>query len=216
MSSYSEIQLPDLRVGQWTRLGGDALLGDEVTESLLAGVADQAREAARAQGYAVGWAEGRRTAAEEAAEDADRRATIHAANEARRDAEHAAAMEALAVAAEGVRSVLDGLAARIEDQATGLALAVVTELVGHAAATATPAEVVARVLRVLPSAPVGRVRLHPSVVSSEAAAELADRGLLLVADAGLGPADAMVETDAGTVTDLRIDEAMARLREVLS
>lgn len=220
MSSLSEAAvsippLPDLRVGQWTRLGGDAVLGDRVTESLLAGVAAEARDAARAQGYAVGWAEGRRTAAAEATEDAARRATIHAANEARRDAEHRAALEALGRAAEDVRSTLDALAAAIEDQTTDLALALVAELIGHAAAQATPAEVVARVLRVLPAVPVGRVHLHPSICDSAAVADLADRGLSIIPNATLDRADALVETDEGSVTDLRIADAMTRVREVL-
>ncbi|GAA4810449.1 FliH/SctL family protein [Nocardioides caeni] len=208
--------LPELRVGTWTRRGGDTLLGDEVTESLLAGVAAETRDAARAQGYAVGWAEGRRAAAEEAAEEASRRASVHAAAEARHELEHRAALDALATAARDVRGLLDGLAAAVEHQATDLALALVTELVGQAVAIATPADVVARVLQVLPPAPVATVRLHPSVAAAAAAADLADRGLVVVADARLDRADALVETDSGAVTDLRIAEAMARVREVLS
>ena len=41
------------------------------------------------------------------------------------------------------------------------------------------------------------------------------QGLDVVPDPGLGSADAVVEAADGAVTDLRIREAMARVREVL-
>lgn len=208
--------LPELRVGQWTRLGGRTVLGDAVTESLLGGIAADARDAARAQGYAVGWAEGRRAAAVEAQDAEQRRAAIHAEAEVRREAEHRAAVDALARAAEDVRRQLHGLVTSIEEQAAGLAWAVTAEVVGHAVRTLGDADVVARVLQVLPLSPVGRVRLHPSIARSAAVIELTDRGLEVVADPALGPADALVETPDGAVTDLRIDEAMARVREALA
>lgn len=220
MSSSSEapqaLVMPELRVGRWTRLGGESVLGDAVTESLLGGIAAEARDAARAQGYAVGWAEGRRAAAEAAAAEAEERAVVHAADSVRREEEHRAAVEALALAAEQVRATLGDLAAAIEEQASDLAWAVTSELVGHAVLTIDGPGVVARVLQVLPAVPVGRVRLHPSVVSSPAVTTLAERGLEVVADPELGPADALVEAPDGSVTDLRVDEAMARVREVLA
>ncbi|HWJ66561.1 MAG TPA: hypothetical protein VNT31_07785 [Nocardioides sp.] len=214
--SGTGIATPELRVANWTRLGGASVLGDTVTESLLDGLAAKAQEAARAQGYAVGWAEGRRAAAEQAARDEADRAAAHAAAEARRDAEHRAAVDALGDAAGQVRAQLDALARAVEAQAADLALALTAELVDARVAAATPADVVVRVLQVLPATPVGRVRLHPSVVASPAVADLADRGLDVVPDASLGPADALVESPDGSVTDLRVDEAMARVREVLS
>lgn len=207
---------PELRVGNWTRLGGSAVLGDQVTETMLGGLAEKAREAARAQGYAVGWAEGRRTAAEEALREEATRVAAHAAAETRRDAEHRAAVDALGRAAEQVRGLLDGLAAAVEAQASELALALTAEVLGIRAATATGPDVVARVLQVLPAAPVGTVRLHPSVVADPAVRDLAERGLAVLADPALGRADALVESPDGSVTDLRVDEAMARVREVLS
>ncbi|WP_435768370.1 hypothetical protein [Nocardioides sp. SYSU DS0651] len=210
------LETPELRVGQWTRLGGRSVLGDAVTESLLAGIAAEARDAARAQGYAVGWAEGRRAAAEAAAEEEARRAAVHAEAEARREAEHRAAVDLLGRAGEEVRSLLAQLAARIEDQAAAVAWAVTREVVGHAAAGLPPADVVARVLQVLPATPVARVRLHPSVAGDAAVRELGDRGLEIVADASLDPTDALVEGTDGSVTDLRVSEALERVREVLS
>ena len=58
MSSSSEAPVahPELRVGNWTRLGGSTVLGDQVTESMLDVLAERTRDAARAQGYATGWA----------------------------------------------------------------------------------------------------------------------------------------------------------------
>ncbi|GAA3531212.1 FliH/SctL family protein [Nocardioides daeguensis] len=207
--------LPELRVGTWTRLGSDSVLGDQVTESLLDGIATQARDAARAQGYAVGWAQGRRTADQQAAVEEAKRAVIHAEAEARREAEHRAALDALGQAAEQVRGLLDDLARSVEAQATDLAWALTTAVVGAQVAHLGPQDVVTRVLQVLPPTPVGRLRLHPSAAASPAAQDLAERGLEVVADASLGPIDAMVEGTDGSVVDLRIDEAMSRVREVL-
>lgn len=208
--------LPELRAGRWTRLGGQSVLGDAITESLLDGIASEARDAAKAQGYAVGWAAGRRAAAEQAAADAAARAARQAEDEARRADEHRAAVEALARAAEQVRGLLGDLAASVESQATELALALTAELVGIRVADMEPADVVARVLQVLPAAPVGRVRLHPSLISAEAVQDLLARGLDVVTDPSLGPADALVESTDGAIVDLRIDEAMARVRQVLA
>jgi flagellar assembly protein FliH len=216
MSSFSEIELPELRVGTWTRLGGDSVLGDRVTESLLDGIAAEARDAARAQGYAVGWAQGRRTAAEQAAVEEAKRAAIHAEAETRREVEHRAALDALGQAAEQVRGLLDDLARAVEDQATDLAWSLTTTLIGAQVTRLGPKDVVTRVLQVLPPGPVGRVRLHPSAAASPAAQELVDRGLEVVADPTLGSIDALVEGADGSVVDLRVREAMARVREVLS
>ncbi|GAA1540794.1 hypothetical protein [Nocardioides humi] len=216
MSSSSELRLPELRVGTWTRLGSGSVLGDEVTESLLDGIATQTRDAARAQGYAVGWAEGRRTAAERAAVEETERAAVHAEAEARREAEHRAALDALGRAAEEVRGLLDELARAVEDQAVDLAWSLTTTLIGAQVARLGPKDVVARVLQVLPPGAVGRVRLHPSAASSAAAQDLVDRGLEVVADPALGSVDALVEGVDGSVVDLRVREAMARVREVLS
>lgn len=216
-ADLARLEIPELRIGEWTRLGGRAVLGDAVTESVLGGIAAEARSAAQARGYAAGWAEGRRAAAAAAVDEEAARSAAAAAQEVRREAEHRAAVDALGRAAEEVRGLLDGLTAAIEQQVTELAWALATEVVGAAVSTLGPADVVARVLQVLPPAPVGRVRLHPGVVSSmsPALAELTSRGLELVPDPLLGPGDALVETPDGGVTDLRIDEAMARVREVL-
>lgn len=224
MSSSSEpvgtvgaqaLAMPELRTGEWTRLGGSSVLGDSVTEAVLGGLAERARAAARAQGYAVGWAQGRRDAAAQAAEQARALAEQNAAAQARRDEEHAHAVQALGEAAEQLRGMLGSLADELEAQGTDLAWALVEEIVGREVAAGGGADVVRRVLRVLPAADVATVRLHPDVATAEVAAALVDRGLHVVPDPALDPADALVESD-GAVVDLRIDAALARVREVLS
>jgi flagellar assembly protein FliH len=200
------------------------VLGDTATESLLGDLAARTRDAAQAQGYAIGWAEGRRAAAARAAAVAAQAAQARAAEDVVRRREHAEAIEALARAAEQVRGLLGELTQAIEAQAAGLALALTEELVGHAVRSADPADVVRRVLAVLPDAPVApvtpvatvapvaTVRLHPAVAA--AARDLTERGVVVTADPELDRADALVEAE-GAVVDLRVGEAMARLREVL-
>jgi flagellar assembly protein FliH len=213
-SDASALPLPELRIGAWTRYGGTTVLGDGITESLLGGIAEEAREAARSQGYSVGWAEGRRAAAQQAAVEQAARAARDAEAEARREAEHRAALAALGEAAEQVRGLLGELAHAVEAQATDLAWSLTTTLLGLQVDRMGPQDVVSRVLQVLPPAPIGTVRLHPAVAASDAARDLVDRGLEVVADAALDSADAVVEGSDGSVVDLRIGEAMARVREV--
>jgi flagellar assembly protein FliH len=214
MSSFSEIALPELRHGEWTRRGGSAVLGDDAAEGLLAELARTTRAAARAQGYAVGWAEGMQQAADRMAAAAARVAQRRTAEDDVRRSEHAAALDALGRAAEQVRGLLGDLAGAIEQQASELAFALTRELVGHEVRGATGSEVVARVLAVLPGRPVATVRLHPSVAGDAAAQDLVERGVEVVADPHLDRADALVESD-GAVVDLRIAEALERVREVL-
>lgn len=206
------LTMPELRSGRWTRLGDRAVLGDAVTEELLDGLAESTRRAARAEGYAVGWAEGRREA-----EAASRAAVASAADEAhraeaRREAEHAAAMAALTGAAALLRERVEEVCRAVDGQATDLVLELTRELVGHAATDAAE-HVVRRVVGLLPDHPVVRVRLHPDVAAT--ADDLRDQGVAVVADAGLGPADALVEAD-DHVVDLRVETALARLREALA
>ncbi len=59
------------------------------------------------------------------------------------------------------------------------------------------------------------VRLAPHVASHPDVAALSAQGITVVADAGLEPHDALLETTAEAV-DLRISTALARVREALS
>jgi len=226
MSSLSEARagnvppqpadIPDLRTGDWTRLGGSRVLGDDATENALGALAERARRAARAQGYAVGWAEGRREAGARAEEAAAAAAELARRAEEQREAEHRAVIEALTLAADELRAAIAEVCARVGDQATELALAVTEELVGRelCAAADPGVDVVRRVLAVVPEGSSPQVRLHPSIGSSPALADLADRGLVVVPDPEIEPHDAVVETD-DLVIDLRIPAALDRLRAVL-
>jgi flagellar assembly protein FliH len=215
VGDVSALPTPELRTGVWTRHGDANLLGDPVAESLLGEVATAARAAAEAQGYAVGWAQGRREAEAEARRVAEEVAGRHAEAEARREAEHAEAMVALARAADEVHGRLGGMCARVEERATDLAWALVEELVGREVSVATSADVVRRVLRLLPPGIVATVRMHPDIAAGAAAVELEELGLKVVADATLARADALVAYD-GTVIDLRVDSALERVREALA
>jgi flagellar assembly protein FliH len=204
---------PDLRTGTWTRLGEGAVVGDHLTELALGRIAERARAAAEAQGYAVGWSTGSRDAAERAVLDraAHERAALE--TETRRAAEHAAAMAALRAAVEELHAESSALRARLEAQATELALAVTEAVLGAGAAASVPADVVARVLEVLPVGPAVRLRVHPTVART-ASADLPE-SVDVVADPSLGTADALVEL-ADHVVDLRVDEAYRRVREALT
>jgi flagellar assembly protein FliH len=222
MSSSSSplvpLAMPELRTGEWTRLGGRRVLGDAVTEETLSTLAESTRVAARSQGYAVGWADGQRAAREATRLEAEAAATARADAEARREAEHRSAVAALELAATRVHDTITALTAAVEDQASTLAWELTRELVGHELRSTTGADVVRRALQLLPTEPVVRVHLHPDQLADLAArdlAELADRGATAVADPTLAWGDALVEAD-DHVVDLRIGTALERVREVLS
>lgn len=216
MSSSTEpvvLPLKELRPAHWTRLGQGSVQGDQVTEQLLDRLAESTRTAARSQGYAVGWAEGRREA------EAASRTTVVAvetaavAEEQRREAEHRAALAALEAATEQLRTRFEETCRAVEARAADLALELTGVLVGEAAAEAG-SHAVGRALAALPAESGVRVRLHPDVAATAAGA-LRERGVTVLPDETLSHADAVVETDT-EVVDLRVDTALARLREVLS
>src|SRR5205085_2710844 len=127
--------------------------------------------------------------------------------EAQRAAEHAAAVEALESAAHQLRQAVAGICATIEEQASGLALALTATLVGHEVSAGT-VDVVRRVLDLMPAEPVARVTLNPADLAGADA--LVDAGVVVVADPELGRCDALVEAD-DHVLDLRLDTAMNRI-----
>jgi flagellar assembly protein FliH len=213
LGDLDTLPTPELRSGAWTSHG------DQVTESLLAQVAGEARATAQAQGYSVGWAQGRRAAEAAATEQAEavalEVATRNAEAEARREAEHAEALATLAKAADEVRGLLAGVVTRVEEQATTLAWELTSILVEREVAVADSQDVVRRVLLSLPGDGLATVRLHPAVASSEAANQLRENGLTVVGDFSLERGDALVEAD-GSIADLRISEALERVRQVLA
>jgi flagellar assembly protein FliH len=211
------LDAPELRSGEWTRFGPASLLGDETTESAVSTLVEDARAAARSQGYAVGWAEGRREAAAEATL-ATRARDREVADERRRWAtRQETAIAALQQAAAGLARLSDETQARVQTQAIELARELTEIMVGHELRSSpdNSADVVARVLAACPADRPFVVRLHPEVVDSAAAHALPASGVRVVSDAGLDPADAVVELD-GQILDLRLRSALDRIREVLS
>lgn len=186
-----------------------------LAQTLLGTLAADAREEGYQQGFVLGRAEARAEVEAAAAAEAARARSARLAAEQRQAQEHAAGVAALESAAVQVRDLLQELTARIEAQATDLAFALVDTIMAREAAAATPADVVRRVLQVLPATTTATVRLHPSIVSTGVVQDLLTLGLAVVADETLEPADALVESD-GSVVDLRISAAMARVREVLA
>ncbi|MCW2848616.1 MAG: hypothetical protein JWR90_2590 [Marmoricola sp.] len=208
------VQTPDLRAGTWTRLGSNAGLGDLATEDTLSALAERTRATAEAQGFAIGWAKGVREAQAAEQLSSTERAARDGRERARREAEHAAAVAALQEAAAGMHEATSELSRRLGEQAAGLAVAVTAEVLGRRAEEQTPADVVRRALDVLPedAAPV-TLRLSPTVAQHALAAGL-PASVNVVADPSLSPADAVVEL-ADHVLDLRVDRALARVREAL-
>lgn len=216
-SAVRAASTPELRTGAWTRFGSGAVLGDEVTEGTLDGLAETARRAARSQGYAVGWAEGRREAAEVARQAAERREADRLAEDRRREAEHQQALAGLRQAAAQLAAATAAVEQQVHDQALALARELTEVLVGHELRTSPDrvGDVVRRVLAErLDDRPV-TARLRPGLLDREATAELAAAGVRVVEDDRLDPDDALVEVD-GSVIDLRIARRVERVREVLS
>lgn len=216
-ASATAVLGPELRSGTWTRFGAATVLGDAVTEDALSALAASTRTAAQAQGYAVGWAEGRRAAAQEAAHVAQQQAELAADAEARREAEHAAALHRLEAATRALEDAVAGAARAVEDRALTLARELTTLLVGHEL-RCTPdsgSDAVRRALVLVAAEPACRVRLHPLDAGSDAAAALTAQGLQVVPDAALDAGDVVVETDGG-VLDGRVSAALARVRDVLT
>jgi flagellar assembly protein FliH len=208
LASVTPLPVPELRPRErphrWhPALGGPgpALAGP--------GAADRARDDARAQGYAVGWAQGLREARDLV------RAEAEEARQAER-AEHDAALRGLAAAVETSQQRLAAACAAVEVGAARLAMDVVEVLLDRELrALVDPGEqAVARALALAPEQ-TAVVRLAPDAVTAEASAELAARGLRLVADPALGAADVVVDL-GDSVVDARLSTALDRLREVLS
>jgi flagellar assembly protein FliH len=216
-AAFTPLPTPELRSGNLTRFGSAGVLGDSVTELALSGLVEDARVAARSQGYAVGWGEGRRAAAGEAALARRSAEEEHAAEGALWAARQDEAVRALTRAAQELARATEEAQAQVRGQALELARELTEALVGHElrATPDTAADVVARVLAQRPADAPFVVRLHPDVVGPAQLSELAETGVRLVPDPRLDRADAVIEVE-DHVVDLRIRTALERVREVLS
>ncbi|MDQ2756932.1 MAG: FliH/SctL family protein, partial [Actinomycetota bacterium] len=128
--------------------------------------------------------------------------------------EHRAALTALRSAATRLDAATAAACAAVEAQASELALALTEELVGHTLLTEGDVDVVRRAVRMLPDGERARVRMHPSVATSQAASELSDLGVTVVADPSVARDDSLVELDDRLVS-IDLSAALLRLREVL-
>jgi flagellar assembly protein FliH len=215
-SVYEAAMGTELRTGVWTRLAGGSVLGDGVTESVLAKLADQASASAQAQGYAVGWSQGQKAAEARAREEATVVAARRAEEDAVRAEEHRIAVAALHEAAARLTATTAQVCASVESQAVDIALQVTETLVGRELAVAVDpgADAVRRALSLLPGEPLVTVRLNPADVPSDAVATLAAAGATIVADPTLARGDAIAEA-ADFVVDASVASALQRVREVL-
>ncbi len=207
----------DLRSGRWTRLGSREVLGDPVTESTLAALAEQTRAAARAQGYAAGWAEGRRAFEARVATAESELAARVAAEQERAHAEHRAATKALVRAIDDAEAEVRRTRDRLAEQAVTLALNIAEAVIGRELELATDpgADALRRALTSLPLDVPVTVRLHPADRVQLDPSVLGDRPVHLVDDPTLGRGDTVVQTDE-QVVDATIEAALARVRQVLT
>jgi flagellar assembly protein FliH len=207
----------DLRTGGWTRLGSSGVLGDGVTEGILGGLAERSQQAARAQGYATGWAEGRRVALARAAEEALAVRRAAAADQERRDAEHARVLAALDTAVAAAQARLEAALAELAEAVVPLALQLAEAVIGREVLTATDpgGDALRRALSEVPAAAPVTVRLHPADHALLDPALLEQREVTVVADPLLARGDAVAETP-DTVVDATLGTAMERVREVLA
>lgn len=179
-------------------------------------------DAAHAAGFAAGFAAGMRAAAEQAEADRTVLRVAHDRGEARRDAEVAHAVDALAAAADA----LDARVAPVVAQAQGAV---------HDAALAIAEAVIAREVRPGPDSsralleralavPEGyapaRVRMHPADLSQvshalEEGTATLPSGVDLLPDPRLTPGDALTEYQDGAL-DLRVGAALDRARAALT
>ena len=208
---------PDLRTGAWTRLGGDRVLGDRVTENVLGGLGEQVLRAARAQGYAAGWAEGRRRAAEQVEDDRVERLRLAEEDRLNTQVARDKALVALARATDDFHEQLATSYDELTAHAVTLALEIAEAVVGRELAiSADPgADAVRRALRKVPPTAAVTVRLNPDDRAVLDLTALGDRRITLVDDPALARGDAVLETDTGIV-DATIAAALTRVREVLA
>ncbi|RZS91418.1 flagellar assembly protein FliH [Motilibacter rhizosphaerae] len=217
-SDVSTVVLPGVPLrGAQAGTVRSAGIGQRLTAPVLS--PDQAREAARSEGYAVGWAAGMREAAAAVQAQVLAAQQEHAAVRAAYAARVEAALGALERAGVELATRALPLVEEVADAITAGGYAVAEAVVGRELQQVAPGPDAVR--RVLAQAPTGRpvlVRLAPEDV--EAVLALGDelvggREVQLVADPSLRSGDAVAECDYTTI-DARIGHALARVKEILA
>ena len=196
---------------------------------------ERARTRAEADGYAAGYFRGigearRRAEAELSARRADLMEAESVAAR-RRQADLDAAVAGLRAAAEGLAARATAIREEVAAEAADLAALLVEALLGRELgrldAETAAADVVRRVVAALGDLAAetcghgdrvdAQVRVAPSlipVIGDEDRAALAALGAQLIADAGLGPADAVVDSGS-TRVDLRLQSTLAHVQAAL-
>lgn len=178
---------------------------------------------ADAVGYAAGWAQGRQQAAELAAREAAELAELTARREAERAAEAERSLTAVLVAADRLEQRTLPLLADLEDEVMRAAVTIAEALLGRELRL-SPEPAMDALRRALVQVPEGRpvtVRLNPADLAALTPQtgdgtpdEVDGRPVVLVADPGLNPGEAVADSGALTV-DARLSTAVARVKELL-
>ncbi len=227
-STATQEHPPEVRTARWDRSlinsGGntnpryDPLYADEHLQGLLHTAAEDARRAARAQGYAAGWAEGRRAAAEQARLEHQARAA--AAETARLDwtRQAASTLTALAQATRSAHRAGEATWAAIADELLDGAFALARAVLARELATVddVTAESIRCALRVLADPEALVVHIHPDDLAALAQlpADALPAGLRLLPDPGVPPGGARVGDGARQLL-VHLPSALDTAREVL-
>lgn len=176
--------------------------------------AERGREQAR--GYSAGYAAGMHAAAQRAAAEESRLKESRRRAEERDAQLRSLALSALVAADTAVRARADDLAADVELEIVRYSIALAEALVGWELSDADAAarSALARVRNSVPAGSVVTVRMHPDDVAL-VAAEAAEHGIRITADAGLLPGDAVADLDEGWL-DARLSTAVSRVTAMLA
>jgi flagellar assembly protein FliH len=204
----------DVRTGHWTRLGSSQVVGDPVTEAILAELSERVRAAAEAQGYASGWAQGMRDAqadydAKVAARDAD-----DAVFREQMRQQQADAAQRLTATGQAVRDAVAAAVAETNAAAVQLAFDLVQVLLGRELALATDpgTDAITRALDLAQGQKILELRLSPADIAITDLTDLQNAGIQVVPDSTLSSGDAIADT-GDSVLDASIRSAVDRLRE---
>lgn len=199
----------------WTRLGGDAVVGDKITDDLFAQLESDVRRVAHEEGYRDGLAEGQREALEAAQIAAERQSRLWQQREDERQRQHEDALATLARAAQVLVEAVDMAVAVVGEHALETAVAVTEKVTRHALGADTRL-VVANAHAVLEetagqSGLVLRVSRHDY---ERIAADLAGKVDISV-DHSFAPGDVMADFDTGCL-DARVQQAVQRVIDELT
>ena len=181
---------------------------------------ERARTEALAAGYAEGWAQGQREA-KVAAQAAQARARAAEQEEAQaRAATLDRALGAVLAAADQLAQQEVPVAAELESAVLHGAVELAEALLGRELAESPERglDALRRVMALAPETGIVTVRLHPEDLATLGAPDggyvLNGREIILRADPGLSPGDAIAEQGTSTI-DARLAEAIRRVRAAL-